>query len=507
MKLVSCRIENFGAISKAEFDFREGLTCFSNRNGAGKTTLAAFIKAMFYGLPASRANGKKFDDRKRYYPFNGGRFGGTLVFEAGGETYRVERFFGKTGTSGDELTVYKGGKRLKDLSAGLGESVFGLDCDSFGRTVFMTAEEPQGTAGEDILNKLTGEVRADDAGYERALKALDSRKRKLKAGRGSGGLIDRKISERERLREEIKRLENMRSSAERKYAERAGLERRAEELESGFAPQAVKPATEQKSQKSGGYAAVYALIVTFAALFSAGAVLCAFLLPAGIVLAVVGAAGLAFSLFALRSKRSKNSAVEEDTSPHMGQITQIYGELKDLRRRLGALDVSIAADEAELGRLPALTAELNRLELEIENLSREYSITELAERYLLKADERLKVKYVEPVKNAFGRYADIIKPAIGGKVVLCEDFSLKFESGGVLFDERHLSAGQLSACRLCLRLALTDCIFPREKPFLILDDPFTPLDGENMAGAKRALRMLSESVQIIYFTCHESREV
>lgn len=507
MKLVSCYVENFGAISETEFEFREGLTCFSNRNGAGKTTLAAFIKAMLYGLPAARSNGKRFDDRKRYYPFNGGRFGGALVFEAGGYAYRIERFFGKTGTSNDELTVYNGGKRLKDLSSEVGELVFGLDCDSFGRTVFMTAEEPQGTAGEDILNKLTGEVRADDAGYERALKALDARKRKLKAGRGFGGLIDKKSAERERVREEIKNLEALRAAAERKYDQRSCLERRAEELEAGFTQPPAPDEASPKTERGRGYAAVYALIAAFVALFSAGAVLCAFVLPVGAMLAVAGAAGLAFSLFALRSKKGKNKAEKSDTPPHMAEITQVYGELKELRRRLGELDGSIAADEAELARLPALKGELSRLELETEKLTREYRITELAEKYLLEADGRLKVKYIEPVKSAFGRYAAIIKPALGGRVALCEDFSLKFESGGVLYDERHLSAGQLSACRLCLRLALTDCVFPREKPFLILDDPFTALDKENMAGAGRALRELSKSVQIIYFTCHESREV
>lgn len=64
MKLISCYVENFGAINKREFEFSDGLTCVVNDNGAGKTTLAAFIRAMFYGLPAVRSNSKRFDDRQ-----------------------------------------------------------------------------------------------------------------------------------------------------------------------------------------------------------------------------------------------------------------------------------------------------------------------------------------------------------------------------------------------------------------------------------------------------------
>ena len=46
-----------------------------------------------------------------------------------------------------------------------------------------------------------------------------------------------------------------------------------------------------------------------------------------------------------------------------------------------------------------------------------------------------------------------------------------------------------------------------EAPLLIMDDPFTNLDGERLAGAKKVLSMLSEKYQILYLTCHESRAV
>ena len=51
MKLLNCHIENFGVLSGFDFDFSEGLTVICKENGFGKSTFAAFIKAMFYGMP------------------------------------------------------------------------------------------------------------------------------------------------------------------------------------------------------------------------------------------------------------------------------------------------------------------------------------------------------------------------------------------------------------------------------------------------------------------------
>ena len=38
---------------------------------------------MFYGLPADSSR-SKFNERRHYYPFSGGKFGGNLTFEKGG---------------------------------------------------------------------------------------------------------------------------------------------------------------------------------------------------------------------------------------------------------------------------------------------------------------------------------------------------------------------------------------------------------------------------------------
>ena len=55
MRLLRCHIENFGVLSGFDYEFPAGLAVICRENGFGKSTLAAFLKAMFYGLPRTGA--------------------------------------------------------------------------------------------------------------------------------------------------------------------------------------------------------------------------------------------------------------------------------------------------------------------------------------------------------------------------------------------------------------------------------------------------------------------
>ena len=58
---------------------------------------------------------------------------------------------------------------------------------------------------------------------------------------------------------------------------------------------------------------------------------------------------------------------------------------------------------------------------------------------------------------------------------------------------------------VCARFALTDAMYEKEKPFMLLDDPFANLDDVNLAEAMSLLRSLAKERQIIYFSCSNSR--
>ena len=78
MKLLKCHIQNFGKLQDFNYDFQNGLNTIKQDNGFGKTTFATFIKSMFYGLD-TQANARfEKSDRKKYIPWQGGIYGGSI---------------------------------------------------------------------------------------------------------------------------------------------------------------------------------------------------------------------------------------------------------------------------------------------------------------------------------------------------------------------------------------------------------------------------------------------
>lgn len=143
----------------------------------------------------------------------------------------------------------------------------------------------------------------------------------------------------------------------------------------------------------------------------------------------------------------------------------------------------------------------------IKEYERRVGILTETENMLRIADGNLKNRYILPVKDNFVKYASALEKAIGEKVTMSSDLSVSYERNGMNRSEKHLSSGQRSLCALCFRLALLENMFPKEKPFLILDDPFTSLDEAHLKKVKALLDALSGNFQLLYFTCHDSRNI
>lgn len=236
MRLLRCHIEKFGVLSGFDYEFESGLTVICRENGFGKSTLAAFLKAMFYGLPRTGARTAANNERKRYEPWQGGKYGGFLEFSHGDTSYRVTRYFGKTAAK-DSFEIYDLTNRTKEtaFSEKLGEELFGLDAESFARSTFvpqLAARELEATSS--IRAKLTNLV--DDTNdmnnFDTAMAALRAYRSERKAYRGSNGEIDR-------LAEELRALEDERFRAEGKRPE---LESVLREIDAQNAQQAEKTA-------------------------------------------------------------------------------------------------------------------------------------------------------------------------------------------------------------------------------------------------------------------------
>lgn len=172
-----------------------------------------------------------------------------------------------------------------------------------------------------------------------------------------------------------------------------------------------------------------------------------------------------------------------------------------------SLSNEIESCELEAEKIDELEAEIVRESEQLAQYQKSFDLLKKTEELLTLAENNLKEKYIRPIRDRFADYTNLLESTFGKKITVTPDLKISFEQNGASHDDRFLSAGQKSLCALCFRLALLDNIYPDEKPFLVLDDPFVHLDAEHFAKCRDLLNKISQKFQIIYFTCHSSRKV
>lgn len=191
MRLIRCEIQNFGKIRKGTYEFKDGMNAFCERNGWGKSTLAAFIKIMLYGFENERTRSEFENERRRFRPWQGGVYGGKLVFEADGETFEIERVFGSKEKE-DKFVVRNLTTNLEDTRflPNVGEALFKIDRESFDRTVFISQSDCSTNSTDSINAKLGNLVENtnDINNYDSANQSLIDIINKLSPDKKNGSL-------------------------------------------------------------------------------------------------------------------------------------------------------------------------------------------------------------------------------------------------------------------------------------------------------------------------------
>lgn len=218
MKLLKCHIVGFGNWKNQTIDFKDGLTSVCEKNGFGKSSLASFIRAMFYGLErVTKAN----NERKRALPFDGSPCGGSLDFEWQGNQYSIERsFIGRT-PKDDSLICYKNGIETKELGEIPGNVVFGLDLDSFNRTIFISPTDLEISSSETLNAKMSHFVEgsSDGCDFSSVKESLEELKKKYKPQKNAEtkGLLAIETSKINDLEMQETNLSNMKAAMPAKY--------------------------------------------------------------------------------------------------------------------------------------------------------------------------------------------------------------------------------------------------------------------------------------------------
>ncbi len=225
MRILRLHVENFGTLKDLSLDFERGMNVLYHQNGWGKSTLAVFIKAMLYGLPASSKRSLDENERKKYTPWQGGAYGGSLEIETAKGAFRVERFFGAK-ESGDSFALFdlSSNRPSAVYTASLGEELFGIDAEGFERSTYLSQRALSGGKDNNSISAKLGNL-LDDVGdignYDAALAALDKRRRYyvMTGNRGAIAELEESrmslVAELERLR----RLEEPMQAQEQELSE------------------------------------------------------------------------------------------------------------------------------------------------------------------------------------------------------------------------------------------------------------------------------------------------
>lgn len=213
MKINRIYIAAFGGLKNKTIDFKDGFSVIYGENENGKTTIMTFIKMMFYGSERGSSSIAK-NPRKKYAPWSGERSAGSIDFEHGGRSYRLEREFGNTNSS-DKITLtdMSDGTR-ESLSGNVGERFFGLSAAAFERSVFVGQfgkAESDSAAESEINSKLSNMVTTGDESVSFA--AVSDRLQKarfaLLSKSGRAGECDKSKKRLAELESELERAENI----------------------------------------------------------------------------------------------------------------------------------------------------------------------------------------------------------------------------------------------------------------------------------------------------------
>lgn len=197
MRLTKIYIESFGVLRDYTYIPTAGFNQIYGENGTGKSTLAAFIRAMFFGMPKTRTR-KLLDEaeRKKFKSWQGGKCGGYICFEENGKEYRVTRTFGdRESEDAFSLTDEASGLVSHDYSSGIGMEIFGIDREAFSSTIWIASQNMSVAVNDSIYAKLStsGENKNTALGrdmdnYDRGMERLNEAYRQY-ARTGRRGLI------------------------------------------------------------------------------------------------------------------------------------------------------------------------------------------------------------------------------------------------------------------------------------------------------------------------------
>lgn len=188
-----------------------------------------------------------------------------------------------------------------------------------------------------------------------------------------------------------------------------------------------------------------------------------------------------------------------------GQLVEAQKSYKFAADSLSRKKAATVEYENKAERLNDYLEEKQRLIDEIAAAEENYRLLTLAADYLTEANDALKTRYRAPIEERLNAYLALLDENPNAPLNIDVDLNVTVaEKSGTKVSD-YYSRGLKSEFDICKRFALIDVLFAAEKPFVILDDPFTELDDDKVKSGLALIDKLSENYQILYLVCHDSR--
>ena len=200
--------------------------------------------------------------------------------------------------------------------------------------------------------------------------------------------------------------------------------------------------------------------------------------------------------YAPKTTNLNKAEIEQNLNSLNKEINKLNDEKNYIQNQIELLEASVDTFEIE--------NELNETTDKIEEMKHNLDILEKTKDYLSMAKEQFSSHYLKGMQESFVKNIEFLN---GKKIDINLDVNLNAEVNEKGSNKKidFFSTGYQDIIYICMRLSLIESLFEKEKPFIILDDPFVNLDEEKIQHAKELINNISKQYQIIYFSCHESR--
>lgn len=558
MNISRIYIEQFGHLKNREIFFHSNMNLIYGKNESGKSTISAFIRCMLFGMDNGRKNDVRASYRKRYIPQGYDFAAGVLEID----DWIISRRFGRTPRY-DSCIVTKNEVSYEAVDT-IGQVITGMDADTFENTWFVSQFNAYTHINHTIESRLSNLSSAGDEtiSFSGAMEYLNHLENKYRPARNkTTGLyaLETEIAdnlsvlqqetdkkkEYEQKKQTLTDLEADLSEIEKQIkvyqAKRQQIDQYVQYRQYCMLSEECSRLKEQWMQtksilehaQNDSSKKQYVVYMVFCVLFAAIGMLflLAFIHPA-FSACLISFIPMTFCIIQTMMKRremridrsqglQKQCEILQDSFKQKSELLKQYPpvqacaapkeDIAQINRRLEQLQkeritvekqrsmLQYQIQQYDAAAIEQLQAEQRRLTKEKQRMEFELSCIRLTKDILTQTYREFHHDFIPTLQQKASAVLKQITNGVYTHLLLSEDGDIQVLNHSIYISAALLSNAALDGVYFSLRLGIIELICPSY--FLLLDDIFVQYDDERAFRAIECLKKISETHQILYFTC------